>query len=90
LIRLTYSWRDDFATGSFNGSSTVFTRPYTSLDTNATINLGHGLSLVLTARNLLNESYQQYFSNPIAGGSKLFADAYKVGRAYSAGVHYKF
>lgn len=90
LIRVTYSWRDDFATGSFNGSSTVFTRPYTSLDANATINIGRNLSIVLTARNLLNETYQQYFSNPIAGGSKLFADAYKVGRGYSAGVHYKF
>jgi iron complex outermembrane receptor protein len=90
LVRLTYSWRDDFATGSFNGSSTVFTRPYTSLDANASINLGKNFSLTLTARNLLNESYQQYFSNPIAGGSQLFADAYKTGRGYSAGVHYKF
>jgi len=90
LLRVTYSWRDDFATGSFNGSSTVFTRPYTSLDVNATVNLGKQVSLVLTARNLLNESYQQYFSNPIVGGSKLFADAYKTGVILSAGVHYKF
>ena len=90
LVRLTYSWRDDFATGSFNGSSTVFTRPYTALDANASINLGKNLSLTLTARNLLNETYQQYFTNPIAGGSQLFADAYKTGRSYSAGIHYKF
>jgi iron complex outermembrane recepter protein len=90
LFRVTYSWRDDFATGSFNGSSTVFTRPYTELDANAAINFGKRVSLVLTARNLLNESYQQYFSNPIAGGSKLFADAYKVGRGFSAGIHVKF
>jgi len=90
LVRLTYSWRDDFATGSFNGSSVVFTKPYTELDANAAINLGNNISLVLTARNLLNESYQQYFTNPISGGSKLFADAYKTGRTYSAGVQFKF
>lgn len=90
LLRLTYSWRDDFATGSFNGSSTVFTRPYTQLDLNAAINLGRNVSVVLSARNLLNESYEQYFSNPIAGGAKLFADAYKTGRVFSAGVHVKF
>lgn len=90
LFRVTYSWRDEFATGSFNGASTVFTRPYTSLDANASINLYKGVSLVLTARNLLNETYQQYFTNPIAGGRQLFADAYKVGRTYSAGVHVRF
>jgi iron complex outermembrane recepter protein len=90
LLRLTYSWRDDFATGSFNGASTVFTRPYTALDANASFNLGHGVSLVVSARNLLNETYQQYFTNPIAGGKELFADAYKVGTTYSAGVHVRF
>jgi iron complex outermembrane receptor protein len=90
LFRVTYSWRDDFATGSFNGSSTVFTRPYTSLDANAAINIGKNISLVLTARNLLNETYEQYFSNPITGGSQLFATAYKVGRSFSAGVQFKF
>lgn len=90
LFRVTYGWRDDFATGSFNGSSTVFTRPYTQLDANATINLTKNISLVLSARNLLDETYRQYFSNPIAGGSQLFATAYKTGRVYSAGVHVKF
>jgi iron complex outermembrane receptor protein len=90
LLRVTYSWRDDFATGSFNGSSTVFTRPYTQLDANAAINLGRNISLVLSARNLLNESYEQYFTNPIAGGDKLFATAYKTGRSFSAGVQVKF
>jgi len=90
LLRVTYSWRDDFATGSFNGSSTVFTRPYTSLDANVSINLFRGVSLVLSARNLMNETYQQYFSNPISGGKELFADAYKVGTTYSAAMHFKF
>jgi iron complex outermembrane receptor protein len=90
LFRLNYSWRDDFATGSFNGSSTVFTRPYTELDANGAIYLTQNVSLVLTARNLLNESYRQYYSNPISGGSQLFANAYKVGRAFSAGVQIKF
>jgi iron complex outermembrane receptor protein len=90
LFRVTYSWRDDFATGSFNGSSTVFTRPYTELDANAAINIGKNISLVLTARNLLNETYRQYYTNPIVGGGQLFANAYKVGRAYSAGVQIRF
>jgi iron complex outermembrane recepter protein len=90
LLRFTASWRDDFATGSFNGASTVFTRPYLSLDANASINLGHGVTLVLSGRNLKNETYQQYFTNPIAGGQELFADAYKVGATYSAGIHVRF
>jgi iron complex outermembrane receptor protein len=90
LLRLNYSWRDDYATGSFNGSSTVFTRPYTQLDANAAFNIGRNFSVVLTARNLLNETYRQYYSNPIAGGSQLFANAYKVGRSYSAGIQAKF
>ncbi|HVU16475.1 MAG TPA: TonB-dependent receptor [Candidatus Didemnitutus sp.] len=88
LFRLTYTWRDDFATGSFNGSSTVFTRPLTELDANASISLTKNLSLVITARNLTNETYQQYFTVP--NGAKLFADAYKTGRMYTAGIHFAF
>ena len=88
LVRLTYTWRDDFATGSFNGSTTVFTRPNTELDANVQINLTKNFSLLLTARNLTDETYEQYFTVP--NGGKLFADAYKVGRAYSAAVHFSF
>ncbi len=88
LLRLTYTWRDDFATGSFNGSSTVFTRPNTELDANAQINITKNLSILLTARNLTNETYQQYFTVP--NGANLFADAYKVGRTYSAAIHFNF
>ncbi|HEY4301723.1 MAG TPA: TonB-dependent receptor, partial [Candidatus Didemnitutus sp.] len=88
LFRLTYTWRDDFATGSFNGSSTVFTRPLTEIDANAQISITKNLSLVLTARNLTNETYQQYFTVP--NGAKLFADAYKEGRVYTAGIHFSY
>ncbi len=88
LFRLTYTWRDDFATGSFNGSTTVYTRPNTSLDANASINLSKHFSLLLTARNLTDETYQQYFLMP--NGSKLFADSYKVGRSFSAAIHASF
>ncbi len=89
LVRLTYSWRDDFATGSFNGSSTVYTRPYTDLDFNAQINLTKNVSLLFAVRNITNETYEQYFTLP-NGGGKLFADAYKVGTSYSVGVHCSF
>jgi iron complex outermembrane receptor protein len=89
LIRLTYSWRDDYATGSFNGSSTVFTRPYTELDANMQINITRNLSLELAARNITDETYQQYFTLP-NGGGKLFADAYKVGPSYTASAHFQF
>lgn len=88
LMRLTYTWRDDFATGSFNGSTTVFTRPNTELDANVQFNLTKNFSLLLTARNLTDETYEQYFTVP--NGGKLFADAYKVGRAYSAAIHFSF
>jgi iron complex outermembrane recepter protein len=88
LLRLTYTWRDDFATGSFNGSTTVFTSPLTELDANAQINLTKNFSILLTARNLTDETYQQYFTVP--NGGKLFADNYKVGRTYSAAIHYRF
>jgi iron complex outermembrane receptor protein len=89
LLRLTYSWRDDYATGSFNGSSTVFTRPYTELDANAQINITKNLALILSARNLTNETYQQYFTLP-NGGGQLFADAYKEGSSFSASIHFVF
>ncbi len=87
-MRLTYTWRDDFATGSFNGSTTVFTRPNTELDANVQINLTKNFSLLLTARNLTDETYEQYFTVP--NGGKLFADAYKTGRSYSAAIHFSF
>jgi iron complex outermembrane receptor protein len=88
LLRVSYTWRDDFATGSFNGSTTVYTRPCTNLDANASINLTKHFSILLTAHNLTDETYQQYFLLP--SGDKLFADAYKTGRQYSIAIHAAF
>ncbi len=88
LFRVTYTWRDDFATGSFNGSTTVYTRPLTSLDVNATINLTKHFSLLLTAKNLTDETYEQYFKLP--SGAELFSNAYKTGRTYSVALHAAF
>ena len=89
LLRLTYTWRDDFATGSFNGSTTVYTRPVTSLDANASINLSKHFSILLTARNLTDETYEQYFPAAERRRSCL-PTAYKAGRQYSIALHASF
>ncbi len=88
LLRLTYSWRSDFATGSFNGSTSVITRPYTSIDVNAEFKITKNISLAVSARNLTNETYQQYYKLP--NGQQVFAAAYKTGSIYSAGIHFSF
>jgi outer membrane receptor protein involved in Fe transport len=88
MVRLTYSWRDDYLSSSFNGTGSVVTAPFTELDANVQINLPHNFSVSLSARNLLDETYRQYFQNP--GGSSLFADAYKFGRTYTASVHWNY
>jgi iron complex outermembrane receptor protein len=88
LVRLTYSWRDDYVSSSFNGTTLVTTAPFTELDANLSVNLGKHMSLVFSARNLLDETYRQYYQTP--GAPNLFADAYKFGRTYSASVHWNF
>jgi iron complex outermembrane receptor protein len=88
LVRLTYSWRDDYLSSSFNGTSAVETAPFAELDLNAQINLTKNLSLLLSGTNLLDETYRQYYQNP--GAASLFADAYKFGRTYSVSLHWTF
>ena len=84
LVRLTYSWRDDYESSSFNGQSAVWTAPYTELDANATINITKNFSILLAATNLLDETYHQYFKN--IGAGSVLADEYKFGREYSVGA----
>ncbi len=88
MVRLTYSWRDSYTSASFNGTGQVVTAPYTEVDLNAQINITKNVSILLSATNLLDETYRQYFANP--NGPSLFADAYKFGRTYSASVHWNF
>ncbi len=88
LIRLTYSWRDDYVSSSFNGTSAVWTSPYAELDANASITITKNISIVLRATNLLDETYRQYFKNNGAGS--VLADEYKFGRQYSAALHWNF
>lgn len=87
-LRVTYSWRDDYESSSFNGQSSVWTAPYTRLDAIATINLTKNFSLLLSVTNALDETYSQYFKNPGAGS--VMADEYKFGRGYEAQVNWKF
>ena len=88
LFRLTYSWRDSYTSASFNGTGQVVTAPYTEFDANAQINITKNVSVLLTATNLLDETYRQTFQNP--NGPSLFADAYKFGRTYSVALHWNF
>ncbi len=88
LLRLTYSWRDDYTSASFNGTGQVVTAPYAEVDANAQINITKNLSILVSATNLLDETYRQYFQNP--NGPSLFADAYKFGRTYSVSLHWNF
>ncbi len=88
LLRLTYSWRDDYKSQSFNSTTSVFTAPYAEFDGNAEIHITKNISLLLAAKNLLDETYRQYFKNPT--GSHLFYDEYKTGTTYTATVHWDF
>jgi iron complex outermembrane receptor protein len=87
-IRVTYSWRDDYESSSFNGTSAIWTAPYTRVDANAQINITKNFSIILSATNLLDETYHQYFLNNSAGS--VIADEYKFGRGYSAEIHWTF
>jgi iron complex outermembrane receptor protein len=88
MFRLTWSWRDDYESSSFNGTSAVWTAPYTEIDANATINITKNFSILLCATNLLDETYHQYFKN--TGAGSVLADEYKFGRQYSAAIHWNF
>lgn len=88
LVRLVYTWRDEYNSSSFNGTSVVTTVPYTELDGNVEIKLHKNLSLVLDARNLLDETFRQKFVT--SNGVQAFADAYKFGRTYEAKIHWNF
>jgi iron complex outermembrane receptor protein len=88
LIRFTYNWRDDYLTSSFNGQSAVWTAPYAEFDANATIKITKNFQILLSATNLLDETYHQYFLN--TGAASLLADEYKFGRTYSVSLHWNF
>jgi iron complex outermembrane receptor protein len=88
VIRLVYSWRNDYKSTSFNGSQGVFTAPYAEFDANAEIYITKNISLALSATNLLDETYRQYFKN--TGAANLFYDSYKTGRTYAASAHFRF
>jgi len=88
LVRLTWSWRDDYESSSFNGLSAVWTAPYTELDANAKINITKNFSILFAATNLLDETYRQYFKN--VGAGNVLADEYKFGTQYSVSLHWNF
>ena len=88
LLRATYSWRDDYKSLSFNSTTSVYTAPYAELDANVEIHITKNVSLLLAGKNLLDETYRQYFKNPSA--ANLFYDAYKTGRTYTASIHWAF
>jgi iron complex outermembrane receptor protein len=88
MIRLTYSWRDDYESSSFNGQSAVWTAPFAEVDANATIKITKNFSILLSATNLADETYRQYFKNATA--ASLLADEYKFGRTYSVSIHWNF
>jgi iron complex outermembrane receptor protein len=87
-IRVTYAWRDDYESESFNGQSQIWTAPYARVNANATINVTKNFSIILSATNLLDETYSQYFKTQGAGS--VLADEYKDGRGYSAALHWNF
>jgi len=88
MVRLTYSWRDDFESSSFNGTSAVWTAPYTELDANGQINITKNFAILLRATNMLDETYRQYYLNK--GAANVLADEYKFGRQYSVALHWNF
>jgi len=88
MIRFTYNWRNDYESSSFNGQSAVWTAPYAEVDANATIYITKNIQVLLSATNLLDETYHQYFKNNSA--ASLLADEYKFGRTYSVSLHWNF
>jgi iron complex outermembrane receptor protein len=88
MIRLTYNWRNDYESSSFNGQSAVWTAPYAEVDLNATIYLTKNLQILFSGTNLLDETYHQYFKNTSA--ASVLADEYKFGRTYSVSLHWNF
>jgi iron complex outermembrane receptor protein len=88
MIRLTYNWRNDYESSSFNGQSSVWTAPYAEVDANATIYVTKNIQILLSATNLLDETYHQYFKNTSA--ASVLADEYKFGRTYSVSLHWNF
>jgi len=87
-VRLTYAWRDDYESESFNGSSQIWTAPYTRINANLTVNITKNVSLIISGVNLLDETYHQYFKT--VGAGSVLADEYKDGRDYSAAIHWNF
>jgi iron complex outermembrane receptor protein len=87
-IRFTYSWRDDYLSSSFNGQSAVWTAPYGRLDANIAIKITKNFSILLSAVNITDETYHQYFKTNGAGS--VLADEYKDGCDYSAALHWNF
>jgi iron complex outermembrane receptor protein len=87
-FRMSYAWRDDYESSSFNGQSAVWTAPYARLNATATIIITKNFSILLSATNLLDETYHQYFLNKGAGS--VLADEYKDGRDFSAALHWNF
>ena len=69
-------------------ASAAVAAPYAELDANATINITKNFQILLSATNLLDETYHQYFANNGAGS--VLADEYKFGRQYSAAIHWNF
>ncbi|HEY5227821.1 MAG TPA: TonB-dependent receptor, partial [Opitutaceae bacterium] len=87
-IRFTYAWRDDYESSSFNGSSAVWTSPYARINATASINVTKNISIILSASNMSDETYKQYYKT--VGAGSVLADEYKDGRGYSAAVHWNF
>jgi outer membrane receptor protein involved in Fe transport len=85
---MTYSWRDDYLSSSFNGQSAVWTAPYGRIDANASINITKNVSILLSATNISDETYHQYFKT--TGAASVLADEYKDGCDLSAAVHWNF
>jgi len=87
-IRLTYGWRDDYLSSSFNGQSAIWTSPYARVNANAAIKITKNFSILLSAVNILDETYRQYFKT--SGAGSVLADEYKDGCDYTAAVHWNF
>jgi iron complex outermembrane receptor protein len=88
FVRVTYSWRDDYESSSFNGQSAIWTAPYGRFDASAQINVTKNLAIILAATNISDETYHQYFLN--SGAGSVLADEYRFGRGYSAAIHWNF
>ena len=84
LARLTYSWRSEYFTG-FNRGVACFTQDTTQFDANLSLKLHRRLTVSLAGLNLTDETYLQYGKLP----AQVFQYAYKTGRRYQVGVHFK-